>query len=210
MHSARRAITMRSPADRESPGRHRCAGRSPETSALALQVVQAAGDLGRSLGGPADQVQILRALSALRSDAIGADGNLEVTLANSAQGLTIAETTARSASATPPGATATTGSRNISAPTTSWPRKTAVRATSRSAPVSKPIRRSSARPGSTSPSRRFRRRWAGGGDNRGVQALARPRSGICRRSSYDAPAASRALENGAVRSAPEWSGIWSH
>jgi flagellar hook-associated protein 1 len=33
---------------------------SPETSALALQVVQAAGDLGRSLGGLADQVQILR------------------------------------------------------------------------------------------------------------------------------------------------------
>ncbi len=33
---------------------------SPETSALALQVVQAAGDLGRSLGGLADQVQVLR------------------------------------------------------------------------------------------------------------------------------------------------------
>jgi flagellar hook-associated protein 1 len=33
---------------------------SPETSALALQVVQAAGDLRRSLGGLADQVQVLR------------------------------------------------------------------------------------------------------------------------------------------------------
>jgi flagellar hook-associated protein 1 FlgK len=35
-------------------------GDSPETSALALQVVQAADDLGRSLGGLADQVQVLR------------------------------------------------------------------------------------------------------------------------------------------------------
>jgi flagellar hook-associated protein 1 FlgK len=33
---------------------------SPETSALALQVVQAAGDLGQSLGRLADQVQVLR------------------------------------------------------------------------------------------------------------------------------------------------------
>ncbi len=33
---------------------------SPETSALALQVVQAAGDLGHSLGSLADQVQVLR------------------------------------------------------------------------------------------------------------------------------------------------------
>jgi flagellar hook-associated protein 1 FlgK len=33
---------------------------SPETSTLALQVVQAADDLGRSLGGLADQVQVLR------------------------------------------------------------------------------------------------------------------------------------------------------